>query len=479
MKNFSRKVGYGLGDMGTAMFWRIFSYFLPFFYSNVVGLNLMDAGIIVLATRIWDAVSDLLIGVIADRTNTKNGKYRPYLLWFAAPFAISGILLFTAPDLSYAGKLLWACFTYVLMMTIYTCINVPYAAMLVVITDNSREKTVYSTFRMFFAYTGSFIAMVFWEPLCTICQSLFGLSAAGGWLLAMVFLSIMCCFFFIISYVMTREVVHPKVSRSVSYDFKSLVKNRPWLILSFAAMLMTLLTTVRGVTAGYFFADVIGVGASMWLFGLSVLFYAGLFLGIGEVMNMVGVMITVPVVDALGKKSTFVWVNVIIAFLSMMFFFVPASPVGMFTMLLIQIVISILTGILSPLIWAMFADVCDYSELEYQTASPGLIFSSGSMAQKIGGAIGGAGVLWLLELFGYVAAGEDVIQDQSAINCMWILMSFIPALIALATAALGYCYPLTTQQMDAIGRRLKEMRTVKKHKPIAISPTDDFEIVKI
>ncbi len=170
MATLKEKVGYGFGDMSSSMFWKIFSYYLPFFYSNIFGLTLADAGLLMLITRIWDAVSDPMMGVIADRTKTRWGRYRPYLLWIAAPFAIAGILLFTTPEWSYTGKLIWAYATYILMMTVYTDINVPYGAMLGVMTDDSNTKTVFSSYRMFFAYGGSFIALGAWEP-CAICSS--------------------------------------------------------------------------------------------------------------------------------------------------------------------------------------------------------------------------------------------------------------------------------------------------------------------
>lgn len=149
MATLKEKIGYGFGDMSSSMFWKIFSYYLPFFYSNIFGLSLADAGLLMLVTRIWDAVSDPMMGVIADRTHTRWGKYRPYLLWIAAPFAIAGILLFTTPDMGTTGKLVWAYVTYILMMTVYTAINVPYGAMLGVMTDDSNTKTVFSSYRMF------------------------------------------------------------------------------------------------------------------------------------------------------------------------------------------------------------------------------------------------------------------------------------------------------------------------------------------
>lgn len=478
MKNLTRKIGYGLGDMGTSIFWKIFSFYLPFFYSNIFGLTLIDAGVLVFATRIWDAVSDLMMGVIADRTNTKMGKYRPYLLWFAAPFAICGILLFSTPDFSYAGKLLWACFTYVMMMTVYTVVNVPYAAMLGVITDNPKEKTVYAAYRMFFAYIGSFIAMAFWDPLCALFQELFGLNTAGGWQWAMVVIATICFFLFIITFLMTKEVVHPKDSQNLGYYFKSLLRNGPWWILIVAAMSTTLFSTLRGVTVAYFFADIIGEDANMWLFGVYVLFYAGLFLSIGEAANMIGVAAVVPIVNVLGKKTTFIVANACIAVLCIGFFFMPVTPIGMFAMLLFQIVISILTGVLSPLIWAMYADAADYSEYEYHTASTALIFSSSSMAQKFGGAIGAAIVLWVLELSGYTP-GTSAAQPQSAINCLWALMSFIPAAIALLSMTAMCFYSLSSERMEFISERLKLMRNPRKSAPRKSEVDDDFEIIKI
>ena len=166
MATLKEKIGYGFGDMASSMFWKVFSAYLPIFYTNVFGLDLGLAAVLFLVTKIWDAVSDPMMGIISDRTNTKWGKYRPYLLWIAIPFAIAGILLFTTPDLGENGKNVWAFVTYILMMTVYTAINVPYGSMLGVMTEDTDEKTVFSSYRMFFAYAGSFLVLAFWEPLC-------------------------------------------------------------------------------------------------------------------------------------------------------------------------------------------------------------------------------------------------------------------------------------------------------------------------
>ena len=458
----SEKIGYGFGDMSSSMFWKIFSYYLPFFYSNIFGLSLVDAGVLVLVTRIWDAVSDPMMGVISDRTNTEWGKYRPYLLWVAPFFSICGILLFTTPDLNYGGKLIWAYVTYILMMTVYTGINVPYGAMLGVMTDDTNEKTVFSSFRMFFAYGGSFISLFLWEPLTNMMG---GYNTPEGWFWAMVVIAAACFVMFVLCFFMTKEHLKTVSTVSVGSDFKALLSNKPWWLLIGAALCFNLFNTVRGATVAYFFQDIIGSNVNLVFFGLMFAFYAGLFLGVGEVSNMVGVASCVPISGRLGKKTTFILVNASLVVLSVLFYFIPCSPTGYWLMLVFQILISILTGIMSPLVWSMYADVSDYAELEFKTASTGLIFSSSSMAQKFGGAIGGAAVLWLLDGFGYITdatqLAQGITQPGEALTCLRWLMSFIPACVALLSMCVVWFYPLTTERVNAINAELKKIRAIE------------------
>lgn len=460
-RSLVEKLSYGFGDMASSTFWKIFSYYLPFFYSNIFGLSLIDAGVLVLVTRIWDAVSDPMMGIVADRTNTRWGKYRPYLLWVAPLFCICGILLFTTPDLNYGGKLIWAYVTYILMMTVYTMINVPYGAMLGVVTDDSNEKTVFSSFRMFFAYSGSFISLFVWEPLTNMMG---GYDSPDGWLWTMVVISAACFVLFILCFLLTREHLKTFSTVSVATDFVTLLHNKPWWLLIGAALCFNLFNTVRGATVAYFFQDVIGYDVSLVFFGIAFTFYAGLFLGVGEVSNMVGVASCVPIANRLGKKSTFVLVNALLVVFSILFFFIPVSVPGFWMMLAVQIVISLLTGVMSPLVWSMYADVSDYVEMEYNTASTGLIFSSSSMAQKFGGAIGGAAVLWLLSAFGYVADADAttiVEQPEKALLCLRWLMSFIPAAVAALSVLIVWFYPLTTARVREINHELRRRRSTE------------------
>lgn len=468
----SEKIGYGFGDMSSSMFWKIFSYYLPFFYSNIFGLSLAHAGTLVLVTKLYDAVSDPVMGLIADRTNTRWGKYRPYLLWIAIPFAVAGVLAFFTPQTdNYTFKHVYAYVTYILMMTVYTAINVPYGAMLGVMTDDSREKSVFSSFRMFFAFIGSFIAMGSFEPLLKLRQSILGTlpaewtladSTPADWTIAVSVIGIVCAVLFILSFVMTRERVteaemakepvrensNETAKTSVAEDLKALVANGPWWMLLGGGIAILLFNCVRGGAAAYYFADVLGTNA---------IFTLALFLTVGEISQLVGVVVTVPVSEKIGKKATFLLVLVAVTVLSIIVAFLPETPAGMWALLVSQILICIAIGINSPLLWSMFADVADYSELKNGRASTGLIFSSSSMAQKFGAAFGSAIVLWVLMAFGYDNA-KGAVQTPEALATIKALISWIPAIGSAAGIAIMLGYPLTDKKMSEIHQELSKKR---------------------
>lgn len=453
MASLKEKIGYGFGDMSTSMFWKIFSFYLPIFYSDVFGLPLAAVATLMLVTRVWDAVSDPMMGVIADRTNTHAGKYRPYILWMSVPFAAAACLLFTTPNFSATGKLVWAYVTYIMMMTVYTAVNVPYSSMLAVMTNNSDEKTVFSSYRMFFAYTGSFIALFAWEPLCNFFSSRHEGSASleAGWQHAMMLLSAFCILMFIICYKSTKERFKIEQSpTSVLSDFKALIANRPWWILTAAALGSNLFNTIRGGTVAYYFKYYIGEGAMIDLGAFSFIFFAGLFLAIGEICNMLGVVLAVPVSKYFGKRDTMILSCITLTVLSVAFFYVPVSSQGFLTMILLQVLISILTGIISPLIWSMYADVADNAAQENGVMSAGLIFSSGSMAQKFGGALAGWGLILTLDAYGLQPNAP--LQTEEALFGLRIAMSLLPAAVALVMTLILFKYPLGSNKLFSIKR---------------------------
>lgn len=472
-KNLSEKIGYGFGDMSSSMFWKIFSYYLPFFYSNIFGLSLAHAGTLILVTKLYDAVSDPVMGLIADRTNTRWGKYRPYLLWIAVPFALAGILAFFTPQTdNYTFKHIYAYVTYILMMTVYTAINVPYGAMLGVMSDDAREKSMFSSFRMFFAFIGSFVAMGSFEPLLRLRGAIMGTlpqnwtiadSAPMDWTVALIIIGSICTILFLLSFAMTREhvteaqmqkqnagevTVEPVRQSSVWNDLRCLVSNGPWWMLLGGGISVLLFNCIRGGAAAYYFADVLGVNA---------VFTLAAFLTAGEIAQLVGVIVTVPVSEKIGKKATFLSVLTIISVLSVIVMFLPDTPAGMWTLMVLQVLICIAIGINSPLLWTMFADVADYSELKNGNASTGLIFSSSSMAQKFGAAFGSAIVLWVLMAFGYDNA-KGAVQTPEALSTIKALISWIPAIGSAAGILIMSMYPLAEKKMSEIREKLKVVR---------------------
>ena len=466
----SEKIGYGFGDMSSSMFWKIFSYYLPFFYSNIFGLSLAHAGTLLLVTKLYDAISDPVMGLIADRTSTRWGKYRPYLLWIALPFAIAGILAFYTPQTdNYTFKHIYAYVTYILMMTVYTAINVPYGAMLGVVTDDSREKSVFSSFRMFFAFIGSFISMGIFEPLLRLRSSVMGTlpekwtiadSAPLDWTIALTVIGTICAILFFLTFAMTREHVtesemakaeetHKEEKRnSIMEDLKALFCNAPWWLLLGGGISLLLFNCIRGGAAAYYFADVLGVKA---------IYTLAIFLTVGEISQLVGVVVTVPISEKIGKKATFIAVLVAITVFAAAVALLPETPAGMWMLMAAQILICIAIGISSPLLWSMFADVADYSEYKNGSASTGLIFSSSSMAQKFGAALGSAIVLWVLMAFGYDNA-KDAVQTPEALATIKALISWIPAVGSAVGVLIMAFYPLTDRKMSEIREGLKARR---------------------
>lgn len=426
MATFKEKIGYGFGDMASSMFWKVFSAYLPIFYTSVFGLDLVLVGTLALVARLWDAVSDPMMGIIADRTNTKWGKYRPYLLWIAVPFAIAGILLFTTPDFGETGKNVWAFVTYILMMTVYTAINVPYGSMLGVMTDDTDEKTVFSSYRMFFAYAGSFIVLLLWEPLCNAFAGTSGKVThdPDAWQKAMMVVGVVCCLLFFLTFKLTRERIKPTIQKtSIKKDFKALLHNKPWWILLGGVIFFNFLVAIRYAVFPFYFAAEIAEEAKLNLLGFEFLFYTGLFFTIGEIANMIGVSIATPLTFKFGKKNTFFYSLLAIIAICIAFYYVPTdNNSGLWVFLILQIVFGIFTGIASPLLWTMYADVADYAEHKFHSSSTGLIFSSSSMAQKFGAAFGTAAVMWLLAAFGFntfATDGTQVANENKSIEVVF------------------------------------------------------------
>lgn len=253
MIKFKEKIGYGFGDMASSMFWKLFGSYLMIFYTDVFGLSATVVGTMFLVTRIWDSAFDPIVGVIADRTHSRWGKFRPYLLYLAVPFAIIGVLTFMTPDLEDTGKVIYAYFTYSLMMMVYSAINVPYASLLGVISSDPKERNILSTYRMTFAYIGSFIALLLFMPMVNYFSE--GYNAQRGWTMSVVVIALICAVLFYGCFAWTKERVKSisQQQNLLKDDLKDLLNNRPWWILLGAGVAALVFNSIRdGATVYYF-----------------------------------------------------------------------------------------------------------------------------------------------------------------------------------------------------------------------------------
>ena len=455
MIKLTEKIGYGFGDMASSMFWKLFGAYLMIFYTDVFGLPAAVVGTMFLITRIWDSAFDPIVGVVADRTHSRWGKFRPYLLWLAVPFGIIGILTFVTPDWSPTGKLIYAYVTYSLMMMIYSAINVPYASLLGVMSPNPKERNTLSTYRMTFAYIGSFIALLLFMPLVNFFSgnSKELADQQTGWTMAVVVIAILCIVLFFGCFAWTKERVKPikETQNPLKEDLKDLFKNKPWWILLGAGVAALVFNSIRdGATVYYFKYFVVEEDyATVSFFGMSFVL-SGLYLALGQAANIIGVIAAAPVSNRIGKRNTYMWAMIIATVLSVIFYWFDKED--LIWMFVFQALISICAGSIFPLLWSMYADCADYSELKTGNRATGLIFSSSSMSQKFGWAIGTAITGWLLGFFGFQA---NAVQSEEAISGIKMFLSFLPAVGTILSVVFISMYPLTEKKMKDITTELE------------------------
>ncbi|PWG80977.1 MFS transporter [Pararcticibacter amylolyticus] len=453
---FKEKVGYGLGDAASSMFWKLFSMYLLIFYTDVFGISAAAAGTMFLITRIWDSCFDPVVGVLADRTTSKYGKFRPYLLWVAVPFGVIGVFTFYTPGFAEGGKLVYAYITYSLMMMIYSLINVPYASLLGVMSDKGAERTSLSSYRMVFAFAGSLLALGLIEPL----REAFGgeVNPQQAWFYSVSIFAVIAVLFFWLCFFLTKERVIPvhHQKADLKSDIKDLLGNRPWWILLGAGVAALIFNSVRDGGAAFYFkyyineSNVSAGGFPGISTGLSL---TTIYLVLGQAANIIGVIIAAPIANKIGKKKTFLLVMVIASVLSMVFYLFGKDHIVW--IMTLQVMISICAGAVFPLLWSMYADIADYSEWKNGRRATGLIFSSSSMSQKFGWTIGGATTGWLLGFFGFQA---NMVQNESAQEGIRLMLSFLPAAGTILSVLFIVFYPLSEKRMEEISEELVAKR---------------------
>jgi GPH family glycoside/pentoside/hexuronide:cation symporter len=420
------KVGYGLGDTATNLVWRTLMVFLPIFYTDVFGLPAAAVGTLLLVCRYWDGITDVAMGLLADRTTTRWGKFRPWVLWTALPFGVMTVLTFTAVNVGPEAKLLYAYVTYGGLVLVFTASNIPYSAMTGVLTSDPVERTSLSGYRFVFAFLGGLITQGLNIPLVRYFG---GGDEVEGYRLTMTLFAGLAVMLFLVTFLSTRERVTPlPASRAtLKADVVDLVRNRPWVILFFVGLLfVTLATLKQGVTMYYF---------KYFVQNLSL---APAFMIAGLLAAMAGAALSAPLVRLLGGNRRVLDLAFGLAAASSALLFL-AGPDDIALIFVSSTITEFATGPIVALFFAMLADAADYSEWKTGRRATGLVFSAGTLSMKFGTGVAGALTGWVLTIFGYVANAS---QSPETLTGIRLLISLAPALAALAAIGVLRLYPI-------------------------------------
>jgi len=440
--SFAEKFGYGLGDMAANFIFQAMLALQLSYYTDTFGLSAAQAGTLFLVVGLIAAAFNPIMGVIADRTNTRWGKFRPWLLWTALPFGIIGVLTFTTPHLSLSGKLAWAWTTYLLLRLIYAVNNVPYASLTGVLTGDPDERTSIASYRQIFANTAGFIVQSLAIPMVVF----FGHgNDARGYQITMGLLSALSVLFFIVAFFATQERIlpDPQQQTSLTQDLKDLFSNRPWIVLFLVTTFYFAAIAMRGsVMLPYF----------KYLAGNEKLF--SWFNGFGLASLIAGVAVSTALTRRLGKRPLFILSMTLSGLFNLAVLFLP--PHATTAIIVSEILRQFSYGTSGPLIWAMMGDVADYGEWTTGRRATGTVTAAVVFALWVGLALGGAIAGWLFSYYGYVS---NAAQTTRALDGIRLTAGLWSALFFFATAATLFFYPISrrinkTISDELAGRRL-------------------------
>lgn len=446
------KIGYGLGDMASNLYFQTFVVFMPIFYTDVFGLAPAAMGTMMLFSRFWDAANDPLMGMIADRTDTKWGKFRPYIAGFAIPIGLAGFLAFNTPNFGTSGNLIYAYVTYILLMMMYTGVNVPYAALMGVITPNSSERTSVSQYRFAFAFIGQFIAGA---VTLGLVQYFGSGNEAIGWKMVMVLYGIVAAALLFGTFSLTKERVLSKVSKQnkIKDDLKDLMKNKPWILMGLATFFQLTFIVMRGSSTTYYFRYFVG-NQELNLLGMNIdlgyALFTSSFIGVGTVATFIGALLTSRINRYFSKKTIYSRFLIMSAICSLLFYFL--APENIILIYTLNALVSFFFGSVSVTQWAIYTDTADYGEWKFGRRSTALIMAASLFALKMGLTAGGTIVGWVLEGYGFIA---NEIQTESTLLGIKMLMSIFPALFGIIGGFLVLFYPITDEKMLEIELDLK------------------------
>jgi GPH family glycoside/pentoside/hexuronide:cation symporter len=451
------KIGYGLGDTASNLFFQTFMTFMPIFYTDIFGLAAGTMGWMFLISKLWDAFNDPMMGMIADRTNSRWGKYRPFILFGAIPFGVMGILTFTTPNFSYNYKLLYAFLTYNAVMMLYTLVNVPYCSLMGVMTSNTADRTVLSSFRFVGVFIGQFVAFYCVGMLPTKLGGS-DVATAKGYQITMTMLSIVAIILLYITFFSAKERVHPPKGQKnpMGQDLKDLISNSPWLMIGIATFFQLIFIAIFSGARTFYFQYFVKAG-EVSLFGIQrVWTYQGLltaFLISGTVVTIIGVIATRIISRIFGKAFCYWGSLAICGVITILYYFLKPEDLNLIFGL--NLIRSFAIGPVSAMQWAMFTDCADYNEWKTGRRSTGLMMAASLFFLKFGLALGAAAIGWMLAWYGYE---KGATQTPEATKGIVLLNSVYPAIFTLLGVATMVFYPLSSEKMleietDLIARR--------------------------
>ncbi len=435
------KLCFSSGEYASSMVWQTLMFFLPIFYTDTFGLPAVTLATMFLVVRFFDAFTDPIVGMIADRTKSRWGRFRPYLLGFSVPFGVGLVLMFSTPDLSASGKVVYAYVTYSLMMLIYTAISIPYNSMIGVVTPDPNERASLSSYKFIFAYLAGVSVQLLVIPMV---QKLGEGNSAKGYQMSMAIFGGIAILLFLLTFVSSRERVQPSSNQNskISEDLKDLLANKPWLILFFVSLASLVYIAIRSAVIAYFFKYNLGNEAA-----------AGVFMALGTGCTLLGVLPTKWLAGKIGKVRLYRYCFVIVTVAGSCFFFL--GPDQLLLIYITQIIASFAGGPLFPLLWGMIADTVDYSEWKTGRRATGLAFSALTFSQKMGFSIGGGVVMMLLGFFGFE---PNVAQTDTSLLGIRLNLSLIPSVISAIGFFLLLAYRLDETQMEQITQDLETRR---------------------
>jgi len=448
------KAGYGIGDAAANFIFQTMIIFQLAFYTDTFGITAAAAGTLFLVVRVWDAIFDPIMGAVADRTNTKWGKFRPWVLWTAVPFGVMGYLTFVTPHFSAQGKLIWAYATYIGLMMVYSMNNLPYSALSGVITGDLRERTSLSSYRFFFAMTAQLII----QGLALPMVHFFGAGdSAKGYQWTMGIFSALAIVFFVITFLTTRERVQPDPMQQTSLrqDFADLGKNGPWIAMFALTVFLFITLAMRGGVILYYFKYYVGRENLFSLFNV-----------LGTLSTIIALILSTGLAKKYGKRNVFIWGLGFTILFTAAFVVIPRTAIV--TIFATEILRQFAYGFTIPLLWAMMADVADYSEWKNRRRATAIVFSAIVFGLKAGLGFGGAIGGWVLAHYGYV---PNVAQTERALDGIRYTASIFPAVTFAITLACLFFYKIDRKMEVEITDDLAARRAAYAVSPVAAPAT--------